>query len=60
MTGKYADLITAIKVLEYMTVAKKQQMESEPNEQIWKDEWLQLVHTTGLLEMEKESWEEPE
>ena len=58
MTGKYADLITAIKVLEYMTVAKKQQIEAEPNEQIWKDEWLQLVHTTGLLEMEKESWEE--
>ena len=58
MTGKYADLITAIKVLEYMTIAKKQQIESEPNEHIWKDEWLQLVHTTGLLEMEKESWEE--
>ena len=58
MTGKYPDLLTAIKVIEYMITTKEQQVKDEPNEEMWKDELSQLVRMTGLLDMEKESWEE--
>ena len=58
MTGKYADLKTAIDVIEFMITAKKHQIKDEPNEPMWKDELSQLLKVSGLLDMEKESWEE--
>ncbi|SVB20447.1 uncharacterized protein METZ01_LOCUS173301 [marine metagenome] len=58
MSGKYPDLLTAIDVIEYMITAKEQQIKDEPNEPMWKDELSQLLKVSGLLDMEKESWEE--
>ena len=58
MNGKYPDLLTAIDVIEYMITAKEQQIKDEPNEPMWKDELSQLLKVSGLLDMEKESWEE--
>jgi len=58
MRGKYPDLLTAIDVIEYMITAKEQQIKDEPNEPMWKDELSQLLKVSGLLDMEKESWEE--
>ena len=57
MSGKYPDLLTAIDVIEYMITAKEQQIKDEPNEPMWKDELSQLLKVSGLLDMEKESWE---
>ena len=58
MSGKYPDLLTAIDVIEYMITAKEQQIKDEPNEPMWKDELSQLLKVSGLLDIEKESWEE--
>ena len=41
-----------------MITAKEQQIKDEPNEPMWKDELSQLLKVSGLLDMEKESWEE--
>ena len=47
-----------INFLETMVTAKKRQIEIEPKESMWKEELIQLERTIGLIEMDRESYEE--
>ena len=46
--------------LEDMIVDKKDQIRDEPEEPMWKEELIQLERMTGLVEMERESYEQGE
>tara|TARA_R110000868_G_scaffold175765_1_gene412979 strand:- start:345 stop:536 length:192 start_codon:yes stop_codon:yes gene_type:complete len=46
--------------LEDMIIDKKNQIRDEPKEPMWKEELIQLERMTGLVEMERESYEQGE
>jgi len=52
------ELDLVINFLETMVTAKKRQIEIEPKESMWKEELIQLERTIGLIEMDRESYEE--
>ena len=52
------ELDLVINFLETMVTAKKRQIEIEPKESMWKEELIQLEKTIGLIEMDRESYEE--
>ena len=54
------ELDLVINFLETMVTAKKKQIEIEPKESMWKEELIQLEKTIGLIEMDRESYEEGE
>jgi len=54
------ELDLVINFLETMVTAKKRQIEIEPKESMWKEELSQLERTIGLIEMDRESYEEGE
>jgi len=54
------ELDLVINFLETMVTAKKRQIEIEPKESMWKEELIQLEKTIGLIEMDRESYEEGE
>jgi len=54
------ELDLVINFLETMVTAKKRQIEIEPKESMWKEELIQLERTIGLIEMDRESYEEGE
>ena len=43
-----------------MVTAKNRQIEIEPKESMWKEELIQLERTIGLIEMDRESYEQGE
>jgi hypothetical protein len=43
-----------------MIIDKKNQIRDEPTEPMWKEELIQLERMTGLVEMERESYEQGE
>ena len=54
------ELDLVINFLETMVTAKNRQIEIEPKESMWKEELIQLERTIGLIEMDRESYEEGE
>ena len=54
------ELDLVIDFLETMVTAKNRQIEIEPKESMWKEELIQLERTIGLIEMDRESYEEGE
>ena len=54
------ELDLVINFLETMVTAKKRQIEIEPKESMWKEELIQLERTIGLIEMDRESYEQGE
>ena len=54
------ELDLVINFLETMVTAKKRQIEIEPKESMWEEELSQLEITIGLIEMDRESYEEGE
>ena len=54
------ELDLVINFLETMVTAKKRQIEIEPKESMWKEELSQLEITIGLIEMDRESYEQGE
>jgi len=54
------ELDLSINFLKNMATAKKRQIELEPTEVMWREELTQLERTIGLMEMERESYEQGE
>tara|TARA_R100001443_G_scaffold109738_1_gene121245 strand:+ start:329 stop:541 length:213 start_codon:yes stop_codon:yes gene_type:complete len=54
------ELDLSINFLKKMATAKKRQIELEPTEVMWREELTQLERTIGLMEMERESYEQGE
>jgi len=54
------ELDLVIDFLETMVTAKNRQIEIEPKESMWKEELIQLERTIGLIEMDRESYEQGE
>ena len=54
------ELDLVINFLETMVTAKKRQIEIEPKESMWEEELSQLEITIGLIEMDRESYEQGE
>ena len=54
------ELDLVINFLETMVTAKNRQIEIEPKESMWKEELIQLERTIGLIEMDRESYEQGE
>ena len=54
------ELDLVIDFLETMVTAKNRQIEIEPKESMWKEELSQLEITIGLIEMDRESYEQGE
>ena len=52
------ELDLVINFLETMVTAKKRQIEIEPKESMWEEELSQLERTIGLIEMDRESYEQ--
>ena len=52
------ELDLVINFLETMVTAKKRQIEIEPKESMWEEELIQLERTIGLIEMDRESYEQ--
>ena len=52
------ELDLVINFLETMVTAKNRQIEIEPKESMWKEELSQLEITIGLIEMDRESYEQ--
>jgi hypothetical protein len=60
MEKQMHELDLVINFLETMVTAKKRQIEIEPKESMWKEELIQLERTIGLIEMDRESYEQGE
>ena len=58
MEKQMHELDLVINFLETMVTAKKRQIEIEPKESMWKEELSQLEITIGLIEMDRESYEQ--
>ena len=55
--GREDALIITIDTLTDMVRDKKRQIFDEPNQLMWQEELQQLERTIGLVEMEKQSYE---
>lgn len=49
-----SEALIAIKVIEYMKKAKKEQVLIEPNVKIWRDEWCDLDNTLNQIKSDLE------
>jgi hypothetical protein len=49
-----SEALIAIKVIEYMAEAKKEQLLIEPNVKIWRDEWRDLDNTLNQIKSDLE------
>jgi hypothetical protein len=58
MEKQMHELDLVINFLETMVTAKNRQIEIEPKESMWKEELIQLERTIGLIEVDRESYEQ--
>ena len=56
--SNYDKLLIAKEVVAIMIDAKQNQIQDEPNQNIWKEEQSQLYRVLGLMDCEEESWYE--